>query len=276
MLFAEIFGFGVDNITQDAWESRNRKYCPFRDSPCTKSSKENPLGICSISDGQEAASLCPVRFVERDQLFKDAARLSFGKNVEFGIFPEVRILRINAEDNKQKKIGKVDYLLGKIENGKVTDFAAVEVQAVYFSGSEAQTPFKYYMENHRLDISASDRRPDFRSSAQKRLMPQLQIKVPVFRRWGKRFFVAVDTHFFKSLPIFQQTTSANSEVTWLIYPIAKTGDNYKLGDVEIAYSEWDEVRNALREGTPPEPIEILTELQGKLDNKNKLLRILKS
>ena len=276
MLFAEIFGFGVDNITQDAWESRNRKHCPFRDSPCTKSSKENPLGICSISDGQEAASLCPVRFVERDQLFKDAARLSFGKNVEFGIFPEVRILRINSEDNKQKKIGKVDYLLGKIENGIVTDFAAVEVQAVYFSGSEAQTPFKYYMENQRLDLSASDRRPDFRSSAQKRLMPQLQIKVPVFRRWGKRFFVAVDTHFFKSLPTFQQTTSANSEVTWLIYPIAKTGDNYKLGDVEIAYSEWDEVRNALREGTPPEPIEILTELQGKLNNKNKLLRILKS
>lgn len=278
MLISEVFGFGVDNQTGAAWTSRNAKLCPFRGGPCTKSSKTDPIGICSLSDGHEAAALCPVRFIERDIIFKDAARLAFGDNVRFGIFPEVRILKIEAEneEDRDRKIGKVDYLLGKIEDGAVTDFAAVEVQAVYFSGGESRSPLRYYMQNRTLDLANSDRRPDFRSSAQKRLVPQLQLKVPVFRRWGKRFFVVVDTQFFGALPAFGATTRANSEVTWLTYPIAKHGDDYRLGDVNVVYSEWDEVRNALREGTPPEPDEIVAELQAKLDHRRNPARVLDS
>ena len=278
MLIAEIFGYGVDNQTEKVWESRRAKRCPFRGGPCTKSSKTKPIGICSLSDGGEAASLCPVRFIERDVIFKDAARLAFGEHVRFGIFPEVRILKIKAgaEGERDRKIGKVDYLLGRIEDDAVVDFAAVEVQAVYFSGGEIRSPLQYYMENQSLDLANSDRRPDFRSSAQKRLVPQLQLKVPVFRRWGKKFFVVVDTQFFRALPPFSATTRSNSEVTWLVYPIAKVENNYALGDVNIVYSEWDEVRNALREGTPPEPDEIVAELQAKLDRRRKPARVLLS
>jgi len=278
MLISEVFGFGVDNQSDAAWASRNAKLCPFRGGPCTKSSKTDPIGICSLSDGHEAASLCPVRFIERDIIFMDAARLAFGDNVRFGIFPEVRILKIESEseDEKDRKIGKVDYLLGKIEDGNVTDFAAVEVQAVYFSGGETRSPLRYYMENRTLDVPNSDRRPDFRSSAQKRLVPQLQLKVPVFRRWGKRFFVVVDTQFFGALPPFRATTRANSEVTWLTYPLGRHGGDYRLGDVNVVYSEWDEVRNALREGTPPEPDEIVAELQAKLDHQRNPARVLES
>lgn len=276
MLFAEIFGYGVDNDSEEAWTGRKRKHCPFRDSPCTKSSKVDPIGICSLSDGVEAASLCPVRFVERDVIFRDAAQLAFGSGIEFGVFPEVRILKIEAEneEDRDRKIGKVDYVLGKIEEGRVTDFAAVEVQAVYFSGGETRTPMKFYLENGYLDPNNSDRRPDFRSSAQKRLVPQLQLKVPVFRRWGKRFFVVVDTQFFGALPSFGETTPSNSEVTWLSYPIAKRGNDYRLGDVNVIYSEWDEVRNALREGAPPEPSEILDELQTKLNARRSATKVL--
>ena len=278
MLIAEIFGYGVDNQTEEAWESRRAKRCPFRNNPCTKSSKADPIGICSLSAGGEAASLCPVRFVERDIIFTDAARLAFGEHVRFGIFPEVRILRIDADPGAQRdqKIGKVDYLLGKIENGTVVDFAAVEVQAVYFSGNEIRSPLRYYMEKQTLDLANSDRRPDFRSSAQKRLVPQLQLKVPVFRRWAKKFFVVVDTQFFGALPQFPATTRSNSEVTWLSYPIEKSGNDYALGDVNVVYSEWDEVRNALREGTPPEPDEIVAELQAKLDRRRNPARVLES
>ena len=141
---------------------------------------------------------------------------------------------------------------------------------------EIRTPLKHYMENRQLDIANSSRRPDFRSSAQKRLVPQLQLKVPVFRRWGKRFFVVVDSQFFSALPDFGATTSANSEVTWLTYPIAKHGNNYQLGEVDVVYSEWDEVRNALREGTPPDPGEIVAELQTKLDSRRIQVRVLES
>ena len=265
MLISEVFGYGVEDTSEAAQLIRQSKTCPFRNSPCTKSSKKDPIGVCSLSSGREATSLCPVRFVEDDRIFKDAARLAFGAGTPFGIFPEIRILKIEGKDGEQgRKIGKVDYVLGKIKKGKIVDFAAVEVQAAYFSGNNIRLPLKYFLKHGELDKAASDRRPDFRSSAQKRLIPQLELKVPVFRRWGKKFFVVVDTQFFGALPRFAATTQANSEVTWLSYPIRKVGLNYTMQEPDVVFSEWDDIRNALREGTPPDPVEIIDELQAKL------------
>jgi hypothetical protein len=273
MLISEIFGFGVDDRTPKARYSRDQKLCPFRNSVCTKASKSDPIGICSLSDGNTAASLCPVRFQEGGKIFRDAARIAFGERAEFAVFPEIRILKITKDGKKSRKIGKVDFLIGRIESGEISDFAAIEVQAVYFSGGETRSPMNYYLEHGELDLLNSDRRPDFRSSAQKRLAPQLQLKVPVFRRWGKKFFVVVDSHFFANLPTFKETTASNSEVTWLSYPINKSVNNYSLADANIVYSEWDEIQTSLREGTPPEPSEIIQELQTKLNSKNPPLRM---
>ena len=44
--------------------------------------------------------------------------------------PDVRVLEV-LRDGKRKKIGKVDFLLVHVEEGKAVDFAALEVQAVY-------------------------------------------------------------------------------------------------------------------------------------------------
>lgn len=271
MQIAEVFGYGVENQTDNAWTNRRNKLCPFRGTLCTKSSKTDPIGICSLSDGKEAASLCPFRFTQKNQIFKDAARIAFGEGVRFGVFPEIRILKIESvtDEGRDKKIGKVDYVIGRVDGQNIADFAAIEVQAVYFSGTEIRSPMNYYLTHRALDNANSDRRPDFRSSAQKRLVPQLQLKVPVFRRWGKRFFVVVDSQFFRALPAFRDTSSANSELTWLRYPIEKKGADYRLGDVQVCHSEWDEVRNALREGVPPDPTEIKQELEVKLRNRRK-------
>lgn len=279
MIISEIFGHGVQIQSEQARADRDAKHCPFRNSPCTKSSIKDPIGICSLSTGEEAAALCPVRFLEDDRIFTDAAKLTFGASVQFGVFPEVRILKLPGagKSGADRKIGKVDFLLGKIEDQNVVDFCAVEVQAVYFSGTTIRPPLEYFLEHHELDLANSERRPDFRSSAQKRLVPQLQLKVPVFRRWGKKFFVVVDTQFFGALPQFGKTTAANSALTWLNYPIRKTeAGSYKLEAPDVVYSEWDEVRNALREGEPPDPSEIVDELEKKLRDKHKQPKILKT
>jgi hypothetical protein len=267
MLVSEIFGIGIEDVSDEAQLTRRTKMCPFKNSPCTKDKKSDPLGICSFSDGRIAAAVCPVRFLEERRIFQDAANVAFGENSNYEIFPEIKILKIpNTKTHKEKKIGKVDYLIGKIENHLVTDFAAVEVQAVYFSGAEIRSFFNDYLLGETVDILNSKRGMDFRSSAQKRLVPQLQLKVPVFRRWGKKFFVVVDSVFFGELPEFSTTTEANSEVTWLSYPIKKVGLDYKLSDPSIIHSEWDEIKNSLREGEPPDPDEILQELQRKYEN----------
>jgi hypothetical protein len=61
------------------------------------------------------------------------------------------------------------------------------------------------------------RRPDFRSSGPKRLMPQLQIKVPTISRWGKKMAVVVDEPFWNSLGrITEVPYISNSDIVWFI------------------------------------------------------------
>jgi hypothetical protein len=265
MLISEIFGRSILDTSPAASKFRESRHCPFRDSICTKSSKKNPLGICSLSDGIEAAAICPVRFLEGDRVFRDAAKIAFGSSCEFAVFPEIRVLRIPDRSGKRDaKIGKVDFLLGHVEAGQIKDFAALEVQASYFSGEAIRPAMNHFLKHGALDNAISDRRPDFRSSAQKRLFPQLQLKVPIFRRWGKKFFVVVDTQFFNSLPVFKTTTPANSEIIWLKYPIRLHGNRYTMDDPEIVGTQWDDLVTSLREGIAPEREEVLSELQMKL------------
>ena len=262
---AEVFGHAVENTSPLARSDRANRRCPFRNGPCTKVSKTNPLGICTFTDGSHATSVCPVRFIDSDRIFVDAARHAFGDGVHFAAVPEIRILRVEDEHGRKSKIGKIDYLLAKLNNeGRVHDFAALEVQAVYFSGREIRSAMDYYLTHQELDPNNCERRLDYRSSAQKRLMPQLRLKVPVFRRWGKKFFVVVDSLFFTALPAFRSTSAANSEITWLSYPIELEGSRYRLKNPTFIYSEFDEVLNALREGEAPEPKEIMEILQSKV------------
>lgn len=272
MNISEVFGHGVGDHSQVAWADRDARRCRFRDGPCNKSSLADPIGICSVSDNVEAASLCPTRFLDDGRIFRDAAIIAFGESASFAVFPEIRILQIPdpKRSGGMKKIGKVDFVLGRIDKGVVTDFCAVEVQAAYFSGTETRSLLKHFMATKGFGTLDTFRRPDFRSSAQKRLIPQLQLKVPVFRRWGKKFFVVVDSQFFRSLPAFRTTSPANSELTWLVYPIARQGEIYQMQDVQPTFTEWADVETSLREGRAPDPSEIITELQLKFAPKGKI------
>lgn len=192
-------------------------------------------------------------------MFRDAAKIAFGEGVECVAVPEVRVLEV-VRNGKTKKIGKVDFLLVHIEKGEAVDFAALEVQAVYISGASIRPAFNHYIETGDL-LNDGKRRPDFRSSAQKRLMPQLALKVPIFRRWGKRFFVATDSAFFSELPTISPQSPGNSEVTWLGYEFARKPDGgYAMLPPKVVHTLWDDVEIALREGRAPEKSALLAQL----------------
>ena len=268
MLISEVFGYWVGDSSPAAMANRAIKLCPFRVSPCTKTSLKDPLGICSLAEsGGSAAAICPVRFQQDHRIFKDAAKVAFGDGVRFGVFPEIRILEMpdSKYEGAVKKIGKIDFLLARIDGEKIIDFAALEVQATYISGNSIRPGFNHFLKTGEVDPIAANRRPDFRSSAQKRLFPQLQLKVPVFRRWGKKFFVVVDRRFFSELPNFKETTKSNGEITWLIYDLKLRMHGYELSDLRTSFTNWDTVQNAIREeGRSPEPENIIAELQLKL------------
>ncbi len=266
---AEVFGQDVAKTLTLPREQRDTKWCPFRGSACTKGGKNDPLGICSFGDSKRATTVCPVRFREGDRLFLDVGRLAFGSGSRIVAVPEFRLLRIPGTG---RKIGKIDYLLGQLdEKGTPIDFAALEVQSVYISGQSIKPAFNEFLNTGALSL-ADSRRPDFRSSAQKRLMPQLTLKVPVFRRWGKRFFVAVDQMFFDAMPPMKTVSAGNAEVTWLAYPFTRASPNgYTLGEPRVICTLWDDVLTALREGEAPEPSEVFKELASERNRNRPVL-----
>ncbi|MGA3262987.1 MAG: NotI family restriction endonuclease [Terracidiphilus sp.] len=251
--------FGHDTALSATRPAQNFPPCPFKGNECAKGNKNKPLGICSFTDGTIATVVCPARFLEDGVMFRDAAKIAFGSGIQCVAVPEVRVLEVSRE-GKRKKIGKVDFLLARVEEGQAIDFAALEVQAVYISGASIRPAFDRYVRTGELSEDEK-RRPDFRSSAQKRLMPQLALKVPIFRRWGKRFFVATDSSFFSELPPMSSQSSGNGEVTWLSYDFERQPERgFRMKSLNVIHTLWDDVETALREGKAPEKAELLAQL----------------
>jgi hypothetical protein len=114
----------------------------------------------------------------------------------------------------------------RTENDADPKWCALETQAVYFSGDQMAPEFAAYSSSPAsLLFPSGFRRPDYRSSGPKRLAPQLSVKVPVLRGWGKKVAVLVDKYFFDSMcdlpEAFAQGRNDkekrdNCEVAWFV------------------------------------------------------------
>jgi hypothetical protein len=83
--------------------------------------------------------------------------------------------------------------------------------------------------SERLPFPATNHRPDFRSSGPKRLMPQLQIKVPTLRRWGKKMAVVVDRNFFDAIGKMDEVRDVPScDIAWFVVKYAENGGDAVL------------------------------------------------
>ena len=131
------------------------------------------------------------------------------------------------DDEDARSVGRIDMVLAAVdEGGKLTgDWCAVELQAVYFQGDKMKDEWdairQQAEDRFRNDNAPPDpvknRRPDFRSSGPKRLLPQLQIKVPSLRRWGKKMAVVVDAPFFSTFgPMKRADHVSNADIIWCV------------------------------------------------------------
>lgn len=239
----------LDKLEGDYAElTKTRKVCPFRtDSPfplCTKAG-----GVCSIRlveetqgevrpvSGERAPirATCPYRFQEADRVFRAIGEDLLG-DPEPRQAGEVGFLEStgNLDSAPGQDVGRIDMVLVKTNapGGHPLEWVATEIQAVYFSGDEMPMEFKRLRETGgKLTMPAGKRRPDYRSSGPKRLMPQLQIKVPTLRRWGKKMVCVVDTPFYESMGAMEEVNDvSNGDIVWYLVDFlpGERGEPYKL------------------------------------------------
>ncbi len=152
---------------------------------------------------------CPNRFLEDEIIFRWVAEVLLETREplvlgEIGFLDRLTSTDEIVDEDSRDFIGRIDKVLLH-PTKQPLDWCALELQAVYFSGRSMNREFTMLAtsEYPKLPFPAAHRRPDWRSSGPKRLLPQLQTKVPTIRTWGKKMAVVIDEAFFASLSSFR-------------------------------------------------------------------------
>lgn len=269
---AELYGFDLaamapNRIRQFSSANHKTMACPFRISEAKKG-RPNCIkkgGVCSIrqysrdSNGTarpsgEPVATCPKHFLEDNLIFEWVGSTLLG-TMEPAVLSELPFLMgdTQKDNSAAAAVGKIDKVL---VNAKIGAFrwCALEMQAVYFSGKSMENDFAV-MRNWTgpgIPFPQVHRRPDFRSSGPKRLMPQLQIKVPTISRWGKKMAVVVDRAFWKSLSEIRESKDiSNSEIIWFVVQFIKSHEeSFAINRHQIHFTTLSHAVEGLTGGTP--------------------------
>lgn len=269
---SEVFGFPINNMTPMAQRYRKHRLCPFgnRVPNCTKDKANAPLGVCSIYDHDQPVITCPIRFREQWIIAEDAAAFFFPPATAWTSLTEIRL-----KDKEGKSAGNIDVVLVSYNGrGKVRDFGALEVQAVYITGN-VRHPFEHYMENPqaRQGMDWSNRphypNPDYLSSSRKRLAPQLIFKGGIFKKWGKKTAVALNRGFFDTLPHLEEAAPGEADMAWFIYDLVKdeSQNTYRLQKCQSVFTKFDESLAKITVSQPGDVGGFIEQLQVKVDEK---------
>jgi hypothetical protein len=268
----EVFGFPPENTSPLADHFRKNHICPFNNKvpSCTKDKAKDPLGVCSIWDKDDLVITCPIRFRENWKIISDAADFFFCSNEKWTTLTEVRLT-----DKSGRSAGNIDVVLVSYDdNGKLIDFGAIEIQAVYISGN-IREPFSLYQNNsdayleHGWTMSYTYPRPDYLSSSRKRLAPQLIYKGGILHSWGKKIAVIINEGFFETLPNLAETTYEEAEIVWLVYDLElNTNENkFQLIKKREIFTKFDSSLNKITYSEPSNIESFINLLQSKLDEK---------
>jgi hypothetical protein len=271
---AEVFGFSAKDQSPKAVRYRTNRLCPFNNKvpSCTKDKAKNPLGVCSINYNNNPVITCPVRFREDWLITDDAASFFFPKGTLWSSLTEVRL-----NDYYGKSAGNIDVVLAAYDSsGKVTDFGALEIQAVYISGN-IRDPFEFYMNdpeaNGSMDWTTKPNypRPDFLSSSRKRLVPQLLFKGGILHSWKKKVAVAINKSFFDTLPSLKRVSASEGDIAWFLYdlvPVLEENNiRYRLQKIEVVYTEFQSSMLTITTAVPGDIEKFFRLIQSKLDEK---------
>lgn len=206
----------------------------------------------------ELRATCPYRFHDMLDAFKWVGETILG-DPNPSLVGEVGFLEAGSTTDAEggDDVGRIDMVLvsNKTTAGAPMAWAALEIQAVYFSGDAMKGEFEAFSapEVDWVIFPAGRRRPDYRSSGPKRLMPQLQIKVPTLRRWGKKMAVVVDRAFFDSIGEMDNVPHiSNADIAWFVVKFEEVPGSNRMRIVrdEVRYTSLERSVEGLTGGKP--------------------------
>ena len=245
--------------------------CPFlstKDNP-RPCSKHHKGGVCSLRSYEQAGELvrvnpagstlratCPNRFEEGGAVYRwiGEVLLDNPDAVPVGQVPFLeRVPTMGGHEvSEGEGVGRIDNVL-IVPDTTPLQWCAVEIQAVYFSGDKMANDFRAIRRAHgdSLPFPAGRRRPDYRSCGPKRLMPQLQIKVPTLRRWGKKMAVVIDEDFINNMGRMRTVTDlSNADVAWFVVRFDEKSGTPRLTRGTVYFTELEAAVLGLIAGKP--------------------------
>jgi hypothetical protein len=183
------------------------------------------------------------------------------------------LTEVKLVDRQGVSAGNIDMVLVSYDDhGRITDFGAVEVQAVYISGN-IRRPFEHYMADRhsRADMNWRGQpnfpRPDYLSSSRKRLAPQLIYKGGILKAWQKKTAVALDRMFFERLPELAEVEPAQADIAWLIYDLEldATENRYNLVRHKTVCTQFETALSRITTSEPGTIENFVDQLQNRLD-----------
>ena len=270
-----LLGLEVEERRELALSGVNRP-CPFRldGGNCTKRggvcsfrAYEDDSGYAKPIAGDGLRVLCPRRFEESGEVFRWVGETILGTSSP-SIAAEIGFLR---SEDRSGDVGRIDMVLAhELPNSNILQWCALEIQAVYFSGSGMAEEFRMLAshEDERPPFPGRIRRPDYRSSGPKRLMPQLQIKVPTLRRWGKKMAVVVDRAFFDAIGKMEEVDDlSNGDIAWFTVDFEEDESTgaFRLVRDRMHVTTLERATEGLTGGSPVTLTEFESRLRSKLD-----------
>jgi len=185
----ELFGITTARRGEDWEQIVQQQHCPYLDKTCIKVRKSQPeisIGTCSVLYGRAKRPIliCPFRLLERRQVFIDCLHLlsTHEPGNELHIVPEVSVPG-----------GSVDYFLVSVREGKVMDFAGIELQTLDTTGTvwPARQKFLEQVNVAKADGPAQKTYGMNWKMTAKTILIQLHHKIQTFETLNKRLVLVI-------------------------------------------------------------------------------------
>jgi Restriction endonuclease NotI len=184
----EIFGYASDDLSKTSRSLWDLGACPFIEKACTKLNHDKTIvyGVCSVTSAYGDCIICPNRIYEKKYAsLRKVASDAFGHNIEFLTYEEFIprrnedsecVVALGQTSGKEVKLGtgvSMDWVLARVQNGKLLEYVGVEVQSIDTTGNYRDS-WKAYKNLAPSDtiIPKSGHGMNW-ANVQKRLIPQL-------------------------------------------------------------------------------------------------------